>query len=120
MARSRTSPQTTYSLIAILAALLVDMALWYLFDLNIYFVWLIAINIVAFALFRFDKRRAKIAGAGRVPEIVLLACTITGGFLGAAGGMYMRPHHKTRKPIFVITLIVAIGVHMWLFSTYLS
>lgn len=119
MARSGTSPQATYSLVAIIAAGLVGLALWYFFDLNLYLVWLIAVNVVAFALYRYDKRRAQIAGAERVPEVVLLGCTIAGGVLGAAGGMYMRPHHKTRKPLFVITLIIAAAVHLWLLSTYL-
>lgn len=117
---TRTSPQTTYSLVAVAGVALLALAMWWLFDINLYWMWLIAINVVTFFLFRFDKGRAQSPGAGRVPEIVLLGCTALGGFLGAAAGMYMRPHHKTKKPVFVITLIVATAVHLWLLWTYFA
>lgn len=116
---SHRSPQTTYALIAILAAAAVGVLLWWLSDFNPYLVWLIAINVVTFVLFRFDKRRAQIAGAGRVPEVVLLGSTIAGGVLGAAAGMYMLPRHKTRKPLFVLVLLVSAAVHLWLAWQYL-
>ena len=114
------SAQASYSIVAIAGAVVVGLLLWWLLDLDLYLVWLIAINAVTFALFRFDKGRAQNPGAGRVPEIILLGCTIAGGVLGAAGGMYMRPHHKTKKPVFVITLILAAAVHAWLLWMYLS
>jgi uncharacterized membrane protein YsdA (DUF1294 family) len=116
---SNRSPQTTYSLVAIIGAVAVGLLLWWLFDLSLYLVWLIAINLVTFLLYRFDKGRAQNPGAGRIPEIVLLGCTIAGGVLGAAAGMYMRPHHKTKKPIFVLVLIVSAAVHAWLAWQYL-
>ena len=117
---SNRSPQTTYALVAMLAAVAIGLLLWWLFDFNLYLVWLIAINVVTFFFYRFDKGRAQSAGAGRVPEIVLLGCTVAGGVLGAAGGMYMRPHHKTKKPVFVLTLIAAAAVHAWLLWQYLA
>lgn len=117
---SNRSPQTTYTLVALLAAAAIGLLLWWFFDFNLYLVWLIAINLVTFFLYRFDKGRAQNAGAGRVPEIVLLGSTVAGGVLGAAGGMYMRPHHKTKKPVFVLTLIAASTVHAWLLWQYLA
>jgi uncharacterized membrane protein YsdA (DUF1294 family) len=60
--------------------------------------WLIVINFVTVAYFRFDKGRAG-SGGGRVPEAVLY--TLTG--LGGSGGAYLAMHlfrHKTLKGSF--------------------
>lgn len=117
---TRTSPQTTYSLVALAGVALVALALWWLFDINLYPLWLIAVNIVTFFLFRFDKGRAQVAGAGRVPEVVLLGCMWLGGFLGGGAGMYVRPHHKTKKNVFVLSLILSTALYiavLWFYFT---
>ncbi|MBQ6353259.1 MAG: DUF1294 domain-containing protein [Mogibacterium sp.] len=69
-------------------------------DLSLATLYLAAINLVAFAAFGIDKRRARI-GAWRIPEKTLLLLAVLGGSVGAWLGMTTF-HHKTRKPLFSV------------------
>jgi uncharacterized membrane protein YsdA (DUF1294 family) len=60
--------------------------------------YLAAINLLAFFLFRRDKRAA-VAGARRIPERTLLGLAAIGGSLGAVTAQQML-RHKTRKEPF--------------------
>ena len=60
---------------------------------------LAAVNVVAFAVYGADKRRAK-KGKRRVPEKTLFLLAAIGGSLGAWAGMYAF-RHKTRHRYFV-------------------
>ena len=62
-------------------------------------VWLIAINLVTFAVYGIDKRRAR-RGAWRVPEKTLFLLPLLGGSIGALLGMRVF-HHKTKHWYFV-------------------
>ena len=79
-------------------------------------VWLIAINIVTFAVYGIDKRRAK-RGAWRVPEKTLFLLPLLGGSLGALLGMKVF-HHKTKHWYFVwgvpAILLAQIALAVWL------
>jgi uncharacterized membrane protein YsdA (DUF1294 family) len=68
----------------------------------------IAINLLSFLLFGFDKYRA-LAKGRRVPEVTLYIITLLGGSLGSLLGMYTF-RHKTSKKSFqiVIALILLI------------
>ena len=57
-------------------------------------VWLIAINVVTFAVYGIATRRAR-RGAWRVPEKPLVLLPLLGGSLGALLGMRVF-HHKTK------------------------
>ena len=58
----------------------------------------LGINLLAFALFGIDKRRAE-AGAWRIRESTLIGVAMAGGWIGAkAAQRYFR--HKTRKQPF--------------------
>jgi uncharacterized membrane protein YsdA (DUF1294 family) len=74
--------------------------------LNIFWAWLLAINLVAFLTYGYDKM---IAGSQvtRVPEAVLLLLAVFGGFVGAALGMWIF-RHKTRKTGFQVRFVVAV------------
>ena len=61
--------------------------------------YLAAVNVVAFAVYGADKRRAK-KGKRRVPEKTLFLLAIIGGSPGAWAGMYAF-RHKTRHWYFV-------------------
>ncbi|MFQ3593806.1 MAG: DUF1294 domain-containing protein [Gemmataceae bacterium] len=62
--------------------------------------WLLVVNGVTLAYYRFDKGRAG-GTAGRVPEIVLHGLMAAGGTGGAYLGMYLF-RHKTIKGQFQI------------------
>ena len=69
---------------------------------------LAALNVVSFALFGIDKRRAR-RGARRIPEATLLASALVSGTVGAWLGMRVF-HHKTRKRSFLTAMALVMGM----------
>jgi uncharacterized membrane protein YsdA (DUF1294 family) len=62
--------------------------------------WLVAINVITFGYYGYDKARAG-SGGGRIPEIVLHGLSVAGGSSGAFLGMHLF-RHKTIKRQFRI------------------
>ena len=60
---------------------------------TLYTIYFIAINLVAFLVYCWDKLCAK-KHRWRVPEITLLAIAVIGGSIGAMAAMQLF-HHKT-------------------------
>ncbi len=90
-----------------------DVALWG---------YLILVNLIAFALYGIDKRRAK-QGAWRISEYTLLLVALLGGSLGALLGMrYFR--HKTRHRKFrygvPLILLLQLGLGLYFFLLLLQ
>ncbi len=84
--------------------------------------YLILMNLIAFALYGIDKRRAK-QGAWRISEYTLLLVALLGGSLGALLGMrYFR--HKTRHRKFrygvPLILLLQLGLGLYLFLLLLQ
>ena len=79
-------------------------------------VWLIAINLVTFAVYGADKRRAR-RGAWRVPEKTLFLLPLLGGSVGGILGMRVF-HHKTKHWYFVwgvpAILLAQLALAVWL------
>lgn len=79
-------------------------------------VWLIAINLVTFAVYGADKRRAR-RGAWRVPEKTLFLLPLLGGSVGALLGMRVF-RHKTKHWYFVwgvpVILLAQMALAVWL------
>jgi uncharacterized membrane protein YsdA (DUF1294 family) len=69
---------------------------------------LIAINLIAFALFGIDKARAE-RGRWRISEGTLLGWALIGGTPGAYAGRALF-RHKTRKPGFSRALHAIAGL----------
>lgn len=67
-------------------------------------IYLVCINLAAFAVMGADKRRAR-QEAWRIRERTLFLLAIVGGSVGAIAGMYAF-HHKTRHWYFVIGMPV--------------
>lgn len=82
---------------------------------------LLSFDLIAFSLYRSDKRKAE-EGRWRIPEWVLLSAAVPGGF-GAWRAM-TKYHHKTRKIYFRVWVgiwsfvkVMAIVAFVWfLFS----
>ena len=69
---------------------------------------LLALNLVTWASYRWDKRQAGRSGARRIPERTLLTLAWLGGSFGALVAVYgHRRRHKTRKIRFLIPLWLA-------------
>jgi len=69
-------------------------------SLSLLIVYIIAVNIIGFALMGNDKRRAR-KNAFRIPEATLFAFSIIGGSIGMLIGMYTF-RHKTKHMTFKI------------------
>lgn len=68
--------------------------------------YLCIINVLAFALYGIDKRRAR-THHWRIPERRLLSIAWLGGALGALLGMGIF-HHKTKHMVFRICIPLAL------------
>jgi uncharacterized membrane protein YsdA (DUF1294 family) len=80
--------------------------------------WLLAVNIVTFGAYGYDKGRAR-TSRSRIPEVVLHGLVLFGGTLGASIGMTTF-RHKTIKPSFrlVFFVIVVLQVGLIAAATY--
>ena len=79
-------------------------------------VYLLIVNVAAFAVYGADKLRAR-QGRWRVPEKTLFLLAIIGGSVGALLGMWCF-HHKTRHWYFrygiPVILVVQLALACWL------
>ena len=111
------NPYRRFALVALLAVLLITylQLLWFP-TWDVVFAWLIAINIVTFVAFGYDKTIAS-KGVTRVPEAILLGLTLLGGCIGA---MLARPlfRHKTQKMSFRLIFWPCVIVSIALASLY--
>lgn len=108
---------TRYLLLTLIPAALLALLIAQLFSLSLLISWLIAISIVAFITYGFDKL---IAGSRftRVPEDVLLILAAAGGVVGAALGMLIF-RHKTQKQPFKTRFVIAALVAVIIFGSLL-
>lgn len=82
-----------------------------------FLIYMIAVNIICFLAFGWDKKKAE-KGAWRIPEATLLLISAIGGSLGGLIGM-MFFSHKTRKLKFRIALPALFVVHFIIYA-YIS
>ena len=79
--------------------------------------FLVLVNLWAFFLMAFDKRRAKRPGARRIRERTLFLSALLGGALGATLGMWIF-RHKTKHWYFAwglpILLLAQLGLIGWI------
>ena len=84
--------------------------------------YLILMNLIAFALYGIDKRRAK-QGAWRISEYTLLLVALLGGSLGALLGMryflHKTRHRKFRYGVPLI-LLLQLGLGLYFFLLLLQ
>ncbi len=108
---------TRYLLLTLIPAALLALLISQLSTLSLLVSWLIAISIVAFLTYGFDKF---IAGSRftRVPEDVLLILAAAGGVVGAGLGMLIF-RHKTQKRPFLTRFAIAALVAVIIFGSLL-
>jgi uncharacterized membrane protein YsdA (DUF1294 family) len=83
---------------------------------TIFIAYLIAVNIVTFAVYGVDKHRA-ITKSWRIPEATLITLAAVGGSIGALLGMRIF-RHKTKHPKFYIgvpVIFIIQIVAVWFF-----
>ncbi|MBR0305230.1 MAG: DUF1294 domain-containing protein [Lachnospiraceae bacterium] len=84
---------------------------------RILIVYLLLANVIAFAMYGIDKRKA-MKDQWRIPEKTLLLAALIGGSFGAFVGMQVF-HHKTKHWKFILgvpacmILHVGLGVLYW-------
>lgn len=78
--------------------------------------YLFLINAIALLFMYLDKQFAK-HRTWRIPEVVLLAIAVLYGSLGIWIGMYLF-HHKTRKPLFYLSVPLILAVQIFLFLRF--
>ncbi len=81
-------------------------------NMNTAIIYIIIMNLAAFALMGIDKHRARTRD-WRIPEKVLFGAAILGGSVGAWAGMYTF-RHKTRHWYFVVGMPLILAVQVLL------
>lgn len=74
------------------------------------YLWIFFANIVAFALFGYDKHQAHYH-LWRIPEIVLILSCVPLSAFGSLCGMIVF-NHKTRKSLFMIAVPLLVFVQV--------
>ncbi len=80
--------------------------------MNYIIIYIVIINIIAFAIMAADKKKARSKGQ-RVPESVLLTLSFIGGSVGSLLGLLIC-RHKTRHLKFVILFPLFLVLHILL------
>ena len=80
--------------------------------------YLIAINLIGFALMGIDKYKAK-KRAFRIPEATLFTVAVIGGSIGSILGMYAF-RHKTRHRSFVYGMPFILIIQIILMIAFLN
>jgi len=112
------APKKFYARAAVIGTIAAIAIIWRVMgNVSPYLLYLISASFVTFILYGFDKMQAK-RNAGRVPEIVLHLITLAGGVTGGWAGRFVF-RHKTRKPVFLIVLILASVLHALLFYHFI-
>ena len=110
-------PVRYFSMMTFSLTLVLTVIIWWYLSFDFVLSWLIAITLVAFFTFGYDK---SIAGSdrSRVPEKVLLALTFAGGTIGTFVGRALF-RHKTIKVSFGAQLWMVVGIQVVLVFVYI-
>lgn len=103
---------------SVIAGVGLFLVIWLVLGWSVLLAWLVGWTPVAFAAYGLDKRAAT-RGGWRIPELWLHGLALIGGVMGAwAGRLVFR--HKTRKPVFLVVLVVAsilwVAIAIWAVS----
>jgi uncharacterized membrane protein YsdA (DUF1294 family) len=105
-------PQKFFLVVAVTLTLGASWAIWHYTRWNLYVIALFSLSVVNFLFYGFDKLTARFEKQ-RIPEVVLHALSLAGGFAGGwAGRAAFR--HKTRKRSFLTVLTLSTVLHVGL------
>lgn len=93
----KTNPYRVWALVIAILALVIAWFLYRYLSIGLLWIYLIAINVVTFVLYGFDKAASKRDGAGRIPNLILFGLSLVGGALGAVVGMRVFRHKTSRR-----------------------
>jgi uncharacterized membrane protein YsdA (DUF1294 family) len=117
--RHRISPFHLFGGIALVAAIGLFLWLGSTATMPWYVSWPLVMTVVTFLLYWFDKIQSGRGGL-RVPELVLYALSLLGGFAGGFAAMLLV-RHKTQHMLFWVAqwtgLALYVGVLWWLMSS---
>ena len=85
---------------------------------EIFFIYIITINLINFILFNSDKKRAK-TRQWRIPESTLLFVSLLGGTIGGLNGMNLF-RHKTKKMKFIIGMPLILIINVFIIKYLLA
>jgi uncharacterized membrane protein YsdA (DUF1294 family) len=112
---TRIDPFLLFGLVTVGLALAVTAVLWSL-KVDLLLSWLIAITLITFLTYGYDKAAAR-SGQLRVPERILTGLAFIGGTAGALVGMRTF-HHKTAKASFQLRFWIVVAVQVLLIALY--
>jgi uncharacterized membrane protein YsdA (DUF1294 family) len=109
------NPTTFFFLAAAVLLAAFGLALWHFTSLHPAWIYLIAVSVITFLFYGYDKFQAR-QNRTRIPELVLHLLALAGGTIGAFLGQILF-RHKTKKwqfrLVFVLIVFVQIGVVAW-------
>lgn len=109
------NPYTFFFLAAAILLAGFGIALWQWTALHPGWIYLIAVSVITFLFYGYDKYQSKSNGQ-RIPELVLHLLILAGGTIGAFLGQILF-RHKTKKwqfrMVFTLILVVQIGLLVW-------
>jgi len=77
-------------------------------------IYLTIINLIAFSMMLWDKRKARL-NDWRVSEATLLLLCFIGGAIGFFAGMF-RFHHKTQKRLFQAAGVIGLLLSFYIYA----
>ena len=109
------NPGKYYLLFAFVVLVFIVILLWKFTAIHPLWIYLIAINLITFSFYGYDKYQA-IHKKSRIPEAVLHILALACGSVGALAGQNIF-RHKTRKlkfqVIFILIAIVQAALIIW-------
>ncbi|MFN8500164.1 MAG: DUF1294 domain-containing protein [Anaerolineae bacterium] len=113
---AKRNPSLFYGVIFFGLAIILAAILYFWLKWNLYVVWLISAGVATFVAYGYDKMQAG-RGGWRVPEMILHALSLAGGFVGGWLGMFGF-RHKTQKTIF--TVVLGLATVIWIVIGYFA
>jgi uncharacterized membrane protein YsdA (DUF1294 family) len=109
------NPYRFFFLAAVILLVGIGIALWQFTSLHPAWIYLIAVSVITFLFYGYDKFQAR-QNKTRIPEMVLHLLALAGGTIGAFLGQILF-RHKTNKwqfqLVFILIILAQLGLIVW-------